>query len=378
MMQSLFQKTQQLQDYYPLIKTEYITQNYYFKYGMYDGHYGESVNIKVNVPKDLYLYYQNQNHIFSGDYSNITSFITPDDIVIADILNQINSYYHNQGLNYFWLMLKLVAEVVYAEDKFSIKGWDEYPKYPVETLVERAGDCEDTTFLMASMLKAMNVPGTEPTLVRFSDHLGLAVLADINNPSKDFLYLETTGETVDEYSFGIMPDVLASREYTLHYFDEYKRVSYNYQVGETKQATTENVTREEKELFTGVDENLMNHVKGKILLQVEKNGEGWYVSPGDSKKYYLGRPADAFSIMRELGLGISEINYNSYNGYAPSNLSGKILLRVEANGEAYYVNPSDLKMYYLGRPADAFEIMRELGLGITNSDIRKIDVGELE
>lgn len=33
---------------------------------------------------------------------------------------------------------------------------------------------------------------------------------------------------------------------------------------------------------------------------------------------------------------------------------------------------------YLGRSADAFRVMRELGLEITNDNIRKIVVGEIE
>lgn len=123
-------------------------------------------------------------------------------------------------------------------------------------------------------------------------------------------------------------------------------------------------------------QDLTNRLKGRILLQIESNGEAWYVNPKNLKRYYLGRPADAFRIMRELGLGISENSYNSFNGYAAQRLAGKILLRVEANGEAYYVNPIDLKMHYLGRPADAFSVMRELGLGISNNDIGLIDVKE--
>ena len=43
---------------------------------------------------------------------------------------------------------------------------------------------------------------------------------------------------------------------------------------------------------------------------------------------------------------------------------------------AYYVNPLNLKMYYLGRPADAFSVMRSLGLGITNANLRQIEVKE--
>ena len=42
---------------------------------------------------------------------------------------------------------------------------------------------------------------------------------------------------------------------------------------------------------------LATKLKGKILLQVEKNGEAWYVSPKNEKRYFLGRPADAFSLM---------------------------------------------------------------------------------
>lgn len=47
---------------------------------------------------------------------------------------------------------------------------------------------------------------------------------------------------------------------------------------------------------------------GRILLQVENSGEAWYVNPSDLKRYYLGRPSDAIRIMRELSLGISREN----------------------------------------------------------------------
>lgn len=56
-------------------------------------------------------------------------------------------------------------------------------------------------------------------------------------------------------------------------------------------------------------------------------------------------------------------------------LSGRILLRVAASGQAWYVNPLDLKRYYLGRPADAFDLMRRLALGINETDINKIPIG---
>lgn len=113
---------------------------------------------------------------------------------------------------------------------------------------------------------------------------------------------------------------------------------------------------------------------GFILLQVENNGEAWYVYPVNGKAYYLGRPLDAFKIMGELALGAKHdfiINTDIF----PDRLSGMILLDAENNGEAYYIYPANHKKYYLGRPKDALKIMRELGRGVANLDLVNIPVG---
>jgi len=189
-------------------------------------------------------------------------------------------------------------------------------------------------------------------------------------------------------------------------------------------------------LFARAD-SISNRLSGRILLQVEENGEAWYVNPTDAKRYFLNRPKDAFEIMRKFGEGITDNDlekipiglldaylpendsdgdglgdeledsigtdknsedtdadgYNDFlevkNGYSPvgsSNVSinidfasrnkGRILIQVEKNGEAWYVDSNDNKRYYLGRPSDAFAVMRGLGLGITNQDIAKISQGE--
>ncbi len=118
--------------------------------------------------------------------------------------------------------------------------------------------------------------------------------------------------------------------------------------------------------------DLAVRLSGRLLLQVEAQGQCWYVNPLDLKRYYLGRPNDALTLMRRLGLGVSNRDLASWRGLAPARLSGRILLRVEAAGEAYYVYPLTLKMYYLGRPTDAFQIMRGLGLGISDQNLSQI------
>lgn len=126
-------------------------------------------------------------------------------------------------------------------------------------------------------------------------------------------------------------------------------------------------------------EGLNNRLRGRILLQVEQNGEAWYVEPGSGKRAFLGRPEDAFEVMRNFGLGVSEADYNKMvanNYYASAQLAGKIILRVESKGEAYYIHPETRKLFYLGRPADAFRVMREQGLGISNNDLAELPMNE--
>jgi len=115
---------------------------------------------------------------------------------------------------------------------------------------------------------------------------------------------------------------------------------------------------------------------GYMLLQVEECGEAWYVYPVNGQRYYLGRPADAFKIMKSLSLGVKH-DFLAKTEIFPARLSGLILLDVEKNGEAYYIYPLDLKKYYLGRPADAWRLMGKLGIGITNAGLVNIPIGEV-
>lgn len=126
--------------------------------------------------------------------------------------------------------------------------------------------------------------------------------------------------------------------------------------------------------LTAKSANWAGQAIGYILLQVEANGEAWYVYPVNGKTYYLGRPADAFKIMKALALGAKH-DFIAGTDIFPDRLSGLILLDAEQSGEAYYIYPENNKKYYLGRPEDAFKIMRELGRGVANLDLANIPIG---
>ena len=177
---------------------------------------------------------------------------------------------------------------------------------------------------------------------------------------------------------------------------------------------------------------LYQNLRGKITLKVEDSGKAYYINPAKKTMHYLGFPADAFNVMRGQGVGITNANLNKIppglknlsgadsdgdglpdifedaigtnknrsdtdgdgyndnielqNNYSPVEKSaklnldaaftgeqaGKIFLQVENKGEAWYVNPADNRRYFLGRPADAFNVMRVLGLGISNEDFNSL------
>jgi hypothetical protein len=123
------------------------------------------------------------------------------------------------------------------------------------------------------------------------------------------------------------------------------------------------------------DPSLLSRVQGYILLQVESHGEAWYVDPITKKRYYMKDGPTAYQMMRSFGLGISEKDYEAMSkgdSSMKSRLRGRIVLRVGAHGEAYYIHPKDLKMYYLQNGDEAYRVMRLYSLGIKTVELDRL------
>ncbi len=122
------------------------------------------------------------------------------------------------------------------------------------------------------------------------------------------------------------------------------------------------------------------HVRGRILIDVDQHGEAWYVHPISGKRYYLRTPDNALAVMRALSLGITDADLERIPEpgadfampYDLRHVAGRILLRVENLGEAWYVDPVSLRRYHLGSPTDAMRVMVQLGLGITHQNLGMI------
>ena len=83
--------------------------------------------------------------------------ITSDVLRLADALVRISESRSMGPLNEIGLAYSFVQDndnIAYADD-LSTKGQPDYWRYPLETLVERQGDCECKSILLASMLVVM-------------------------------------------------------------------------------------------------------------------------------------------------------------------------------------------------------------------------------
>lgn len=93
-----------------------------------------------------------------------------------------------------------------SDDVFT--GYEEYWKYPVETLYDQGGDCEDTSILFSAIAEAM---GYNTCLLLFPGHMAAGIDLDIN-PSQGMYYFSTGGynfyygeTTATGYTIGAKP-----------------------------------------------------------------------------------------------------------------------------------------------------------------------------
>ena len=91
-------------------------------------------------------------------------------------------------------VLSFVQSLPYTLDDVTT-GYDEFRRYAVETLIEGGGDCEDTTILVAAILRGL---GEETALIFTPGHIAIGVSGNFTGSSLTYngikyFYCETTG-----------------------------------------------------------------------------------------------------------------------------------------------------------------------------------------
>ena len=91
-------------------------------------------------------------------------------------------------------VLSFVQSLPYTHDDVTT-GYDEFRRYAIETLIDGGGDCEDTTILVAAILRGL---GEKTALIFTPGHIALGVSGNFTGSSvthngTKYYYCETTG-----------------------------------------------------------------------------------------------------------------------------------------------------------------------------------------
>jgi hypothetical protein len=162
---------------------------------------GQDWEYKISIHEDWYEYYKSKPRQDHG-----TVYVTANDKYIKQIAETLKEKAEEEGYCKSCFIASFVQGLPYIEDYYT--GFDEYPKYPIETFIEKNGDCEDTAYLYASLMKAA---GIGVSLVELPNHMATAIMFSPDSSLSGYYYnfknhryyfLETTGEN---FNIGDMP-----------------------------------------------------------------------------------------------------------------------------------------------------------------------------
>jgi hypothetical protein len=165
-------------------------------------------SFSLNIPVKAVDFYRDFNRNYVLSYSYYVSHEADDDYMNSLAQMFVNTA-ENEGLGE-WELIELAVSFVQSLDYVSDvigTGYDEYAKFPLETLYDKSGDCEDSSILLASILREL---GYGTVLVSTDTHMGVGLkTSDKGNfqyLGLEFYYIETTGVG---WEIGDLPDEMA-------------------------------------------------------------------------------------------------------------------------------------------------------------------------
>jgi len=196
--------------YLKSFKWSYMFDDYQFSY---------------NFDPKRYSYYISQSHKISNyrDYLNFVTLDEPALIDIAYILHNMSEEENLDSEEEINFILSFSQSLKYSEDNIT-SGVGEYPRYPIETLVDQTGDCEDTSALLISLVEILGFNASIILIPEAWDGYGHAavginvtgatgvhyILNEGQSNEISYFYAETTAPG---WRLGEMPDLDSNSAY---------------------------------------------------------------------------------------------------------------------------------------------------------------------
>jgi len=273
----------------PTYSPDTITRQYDWSYD------GQEWQWTLAIPQSLYDYYVERPRAPTEDYSIYVTH-PKDDEYIDTLIDKIEEVAADTGYDKWDTVnfaVSFIQSLTYATDNVTT-SFDEYPRYPIETLVDNGGDCEDTSILMAAILDEM---GYSVVLISPPNHMAVGILGSEgmsgtyweHNGSK-YYYLETTSSG---WKIGELPE-----EYTVESAIIYDIVP----VSILTQDWSAESTRANKTNLTITVENLGTETATDVYIYAAFDAGGDMVwNAGESQHFDLG-PDQSITITMQLSI----------------------------------------------------------------------------
>jgi hypothetical protein len=181
----------------------------------------------LDIPKSLYEAYKSvsvstRTKYQADGYGFLT---TTNDYYLAQVaekLEEAASQKDYEPYDQVSFVLAFVQSLPYTSDSVT-SGYDEYPRFPLETLVDNGGDCEDTSILFATLTLIM---GYGAVYINPPEHYAVGVLGNNLQGSyytyndKTYYYCETTG---DGWEIGEIPPEFKDEKARIYEIKEYQQ-----------------------------------------------------------------------------------------------------------------------------------------------------------
>ena len=144
-----------------------LQRNFTWVYKEVEWHY----NAKIS--EGIYTFYKNKPHDWTSNYANY-ALSDQDRPFLQDMANQFKQVGANNGFSQYddAMIVAIFVQSLPYKDDLNSTGQAEYPRYPLETIVDNGGDCEDKAILASALLHEM---GYDVVLLKFPDHMAVGV-----------------------------------------------------------------------------------------------------------------------------------------------------------------------------------------------------------
>jgi hypothetical protein len=173
----------------------------------------EGYRCHLTLPLDDELYKTYKSRTRNRDYDLFASDPYDDWLItnISETLFSLSKDCELEESEIPGFCISFVQSLNYTSDLES-SGYDQYPRFPYETLYENGGDCEDTAILSAAILQEM---GYDIVLLELPEHMALGIKCDPEQKGRgfeykgsDYYYVETTGS---DWQIGEIPEEYADQ-----------------------------------------------------------------------------------------------------------------------------------------------------------------------